>query len=557
MVNKNLFKTSVASQQPATDTTNLAGGKAYSKSDKAALAQLACTNCFNGTYYSSAEALLEKSKEAILALKGDPLFLAKTAVYAHTVAKMKDMPAFIVTWLAGLDTVLFRKAFRKVVTNGKMLRNVLQLARSGECGRRFNVSAGTWRAAVQEWFDNRSYPAIFKASIGNDPSMRDILRMTRPAPRDRLGQKDLQKEALFGYMLGKDEVNFEALPLIVREYERYKRKETTEVPDVDFRFLDSLQLDTAAWKQVARKANWYMTRMNLNTFLRQGVFGRKTGLALPDGVHADDHEMVDLIAARLRDPVQIAQANAFPYQLLMAFLNATEVPAKVRDALQDAMELATANIPTMPGDGYICVDVSGSMSSPVTGNRGTATSKARCVDVAALIGSCFLRKNPGSAILPFEHDVKPIRLNSRDSVMTNAQKLAAIGGGGTNCSAPLALLNANRLKGRWVVFVSDNESWVDSGWGGRSTAMQAEWANFKSHNPGARMVCIDLTPNTHSQVVQRPDILQIGGFSDQVFNVVHSFLEHGHEADHWTATIDSVSLEEVSEATEEEEPVAG
>ena len=46
--------------------------------------------------------------------------------------------------------------------------------------------------------------------------------------------------------------------------------------------------------------------------------------------------------------------------------------------------------------------------------------------------------------------------------MTNAAKLASIGGGGTNCSAPLAQLNAERAKVDLVVFVSDNESWVDA-----------------------------------------------------------------------------------------------
>ncbi len=40
-------------------------------------------------------------------------------------------------------------------------------------------------------------------------------------------------------------------------------------------------------------------------------------------------------------------------------------------------------------------------------------------------------------MLPFEQAVVSVDLNSRDSVMTNAQKLASIGGGGTNCSAPV------------------------------------------------------------------------------------------------------------------------
>jgi len=56
----------------------------------------------------------------------------------------------------------------------------------------------------------------------------------------------------------------------------------------------------------------------------------------------------------------------------MAFTSADEsVPGAVREALQDAMEVATENVPAVPGQVFICPDVSGSMQSPVTGHRET------------------------------------------------------------------------------------------------------------------------------------------------------------------------------------------
>ena len=41
--------------------------------------------------------------------------------------------------------------------------------------------------------------------------------------------------------------------------------------------------------------------------------------------------------------------------------------------------------------------------------------------------------------------------------MTNAARLAEIGGGGTACSAPLAKLNREKAKVDLVLIVSDNE----------------------------------------------------------------------------------------------------
>jgi 60 kDa SS-A/Ro ribonucleoprotein len=252
--------------------------------------------------------------------------------------------------------------------------------------------------------------------------------------------------------------------------------------------------------------------------------------------------MVDAIAARLRDPVAIAKARVFPYQLMAAYRSAsTDVPLPIREALQDALEIALANVPQVEGKVVVCPDVSGSMRSPVTSYRGSASSCIQCVDVAALVAAALMRKNPATVVLPFENDVVDIALNPRDTVMTNAQKLAAIGGGGTNCSAPLALLNKQKLQADLVVFVSDNQSWVDARRSG-ATATMREWERFKVRNPQAKLVCIDITPYGTTQAAERADVLNVGGFSDDVFNLVAAFAAGQLDANHWVAEISSVII---------------
>jgi 60 kDa SS-A/Ro ribonucleoprotein len=144
-------------------------------------------------------------------------------------------------------------------------------------------------------------------------------------------------------------------------------------------------------------------------------------------------------------------------------------------------------------------------------------------------------------VLPFEQAVVPVDLNSRDSVMTNAARLASIGGGGTNCSAPIRLLNQQKATADLVVFVSDNQSWVDAG-RGRGTALMAEWSEFRQRNPKARLVCLDIQPYQTTQAAERADILNIGGFSDQVFEVISAFALGQLEADHWIARIEAVAV---------------
>jgi 60 kDa SS-A/Ro ribonucleoprotein len=442
---------------------------------------------------------------------------------------MKDMPALLCAVLSVKDRDLLNAIFPRVIDNAKMLRNFVQIMRSGVVGRK---SLGTApKRLVREWLDARAPESLFKDNVGQDPSLADIVKMVHPKPRDP------NREALFGYFIGRDH-NADALPDLVRNFEAFKKGEVNErgeVPDVPFQMLTALELGTKEWTEIARRAPWQMTRMNLNTFARHGVF-REAG-------------MVEQIAERLRDPEKIAKARVFPYQLMVAYTMAAAnnaIPQAITDALQDAMEIATANVPEFPGKVYVFPDISGSMQSAVTGYRKGATSAVRCVDVAALVAATVLRKNPGAEVIPFESQAVEVRLNSRDSVMTNAEKLAKLPAGGTNCSAPLALLNKRRASGDLLIYVSDNESWVDAPqygrFGGSATQTMKEWASFKQRNPKARMVCIDIQPYGTVQAKERADILNIGGFSDQVFDVIAVFAGGELNADHWIGVIEEVIL---------------
>jgi 60 kDa SS-A/Ro ribonucleoprotein len=279
---------------------------------------------------------------------------------------------------------------------------------------------------------------------------------------------------------------------------------------------------------LAKRGGWQMVRMNLNTFARHGVYE-------VSGMNA-------LIAKRLGDAKEIRKARALPYQLLIASLMAgEEIPHVVKKALAKALEIAIANVPELDQRIVVCPDVSGSMASAVTGYRKGATSKVRCIDVAALVAAAFLRRNTEARVLPFENRVVKIDLSAADEVLTNAVKLASIGGGGTNCSAPLAQLNAERAKVDLVVFVSDNQSWMDATRSG-DTGLMREWASLKARNPKAKLVCIDLQPYGPTQAVERLDVLNVGGFSDAVFQVVADFATGELGADHWVGKIEAVEL---------------
>lgn len=540
------------SVQDAT-VVNYAGAAAYSMAAEAALAQLSVTGCFNNTFYTKAEDQL--AQVLTLARQAHPLFLAKVAVYARESGFMKDMPAALISYLAARDPDLCAQVFPKVINNGKMLRNFAQMIRSGSFGRH-NLSAQRIKKMVTAWFNSRTDEQIFFQSVGDKPTLGDIVKMARVAPTSA------QRSALYAYLIGKKEGKFEGLPFTVSEavpaliasYEAFKASPVGEIPNAPFEMLLGLQLSPEDWKSVATKATWFQTFRSLNTFARHGVF--------------TDPKMVTLVTERLTNKDLIEKANIFPYQIMTAYKAINEgstwhkeekpidMPKEIGHALEVAMEVATINVPAFEGlEVAICTDVSGSMRSPVTGERAGSTTTVRCVDVAALISSALLRKNPHSQVYPFEGDVRTdAKLDPRNTIMKNAGILAAVGGGSTNCASPLQAINKANKHVDVVIFASDYESWshgggmgrvYDSYWGQRRgpqpTTMAAEWDNLKRRCPNAKLICIDITPHQTTQVEDNVDVLNIGGFSDEVFKVMSAFVS-GTGKGHWVETINQVQI---------------
>ncbi|CAH1673017.1 MULTISPECIES: TROVE domain-containing protein [unclassified Chelatococcus] len=519
MANKSVFATIVGKLIPQTDCVNHEGARAYALTPHQALAQLAATGTFNTTFYAEPREQLDEVLK--LAWQVEPEFVAKTAVYAFERGFMKDMPALLLAALSMMPGPEFSRAFPRIVRNGKMVRNFVQVMRSGVTGRKSLGSRP--KRLVQGWLEQADDIEIMRAAVGNDPSLADIIKMVHPKP------SSASREALYGYLIGRP-YDVLAVPDVVKAFEAFKRDPSLPVPPVPFQMLTAMPLSKAHWVEIADKAGWQMLRQNLNTFARHGVF--------------EAEGFTERLAGRLADADEVRRARVFPYQLMVAFtMVETGVPVAIKDALQDAMEIALANVPEIEGNVVVCPDVSGSMRSPATGYRQGATSTVRCVDVATLVAAALLRANRTARVLPFEQDVVAIDLNPRDTVMTNAAKLAAIGGGGTNCSAPLQRLADEKAKVDLVVFVSDNQSWVDGvSHSHHGTATMQAWNRIKVRNPAAKLVCIDIQPNTTTQAKGRADILNVGGFSDQVFTLVAAMARSGQDRDHWVKTIDAIEL---------------
>ena len=110
---------------------------------------------------------------------------------------MKDMPALLCAVLSvrapGLLAAVFASRDRQ---RPKMLRNFVQIMRSGVVGRK---TLGTLpKRLVLQWLEPRPTSSCSSASVGQDPSLADVVKMVHPKPATP------SREALYGYLIGRE-----------------------------------------------------------------------------------------------------------------------------------------------------------------------------------------------------------------------------------------------------------------------------------------------------------------------------------------------------------------
>lgn len=522
MSNQSLFQSASYHITPA-NVVNGAGGLAYTLSDEHALTQYALTGTFGDSFYVSARVQLEEMLK--LCGKVDHEFIAQLALYARAQGYMKDTPVFLLAYLSNTDYPKLKNLFKLIVTDGGSLRTYVQIIRSGQTGRK---SLGhRLKRMCGEFLNTASERTLLNASIGNDPSLVDVLKMVHVHPSEPW------RRALFGWLMNK-EFNPRDLPQACKDYDEFKSKGINEgqiLPQVPFLMLSSLPLNIDQWKYLVTRMSWKQVLKNLNTFTRKELF--------------KDEEVVLLVAEALRKVPE----RTMPYEVLAAFIATRgNVPQLITDALHDVMLQVVGNVPDIPGRTLLACDISMSMSWSITGDRATTPSTIRCVDVAALMTSALLSRNKGAGVVAFNQQGYNAGQHMQETdIFTNTKLLSDMVSGGTDCSVPFQILLQNKLVVDTVIMFSDNESWItDQGYG--RSALQSPtlryWNEYKKLAPDCKLICIDITPKANAQIYQQPNVFNIGGFSDNVFKMVSAIIDGVSDPEHLVKEVKLIALGE-------------
>ena len=181
MANKTLFKSIVGKFMPS-DGRSQRGARAGLRAEpKHALAQYAATGCLNRTFYASAEDQLAQGARAC-AQQVEPEFIAKTAVYCRERGFMKDMPALL---CAVLSVTRPGASGACLSARDRQRQDAAQLRADHALGRgRPQVARHARRSGWCASGSRRARRERLPASVGQSPSLADIIKMVHPKPAD-------------------------------------------------------------------------------------------------------------------------------------------------------------------------------------------------------------------------------------------------------------------------------------------------------------------------------------------------------------------------------------
>lgn len=220
---------------------------------------------------------------------------------------------------------------------------------------------------------------------------------------------------------------------------------------------------------------------------------------------------LEAVAARIRDPKAVAKSRMLPWAFINAHEVATEakLPAVLRNAVSDAIELSLGNMPSLGERVWFIGDVSSSMN-----NGGAGVRNPPVKAMAILMAAMFKAQKGEVAISLFSDRAEFVTgLNPRDSVTTLFQGIMKKVYGGTNIDAAFAQKSMLGWEPDTVVVLSDMEVNGASHYGLRVPAKGL----FKK---GTLQLAINLNSSETTPLDPRDGWIQLQGWSEKLFKYV-------------------------------------
>lgn len=386
-------------------TENKSGHAAYKMRDKEKLVTQVLTSFFNEKkFYGDNSKEMEQTIKSVI--KSDPRFVANLAVFARREFNMRSVAHILTAFLAHEveGKPYTRKTVKAVSLRGDDVTEIMA-AYLSMFGKPIPNALKKGISDTLQGFDEYTL-AKYKGE-GKAVKMRDLLCLCRPTP------KDAEQSATWKRLL---EGNLETP--YTWETELSAKGNTKEV-----------------WESlIASKKVGYMAILrNLRNILN----------ANPSNV--------EKALSYIENPDAVRKSRQLPFRYLAAYKELANIGgSRVFDALENAVEAACDNLPKMSGTTVIAVDVSGSMSIPVSEKNST-----RCFEIAMLLGLIANKICDNSYFYTFNTNIEKYAVSRRSGILETVTKAICVGG--TAMHLPFQKMIDDNINADRIIVLSDNE----------------------------------------------------------------------------------------------------
>lgn len=453
------------SRSAGTKTVNKAGGVGFTETPELELALTALTTFVEGKFYESKDGLIDRLVR--LCEQVSPEYLSNLAVYARKEANMRSVSHVLIAELARLH-----KGKKKEILAGiQRLDDMAEIL--AYYGFRYGkpIPNSIKKAFALKLQKADSYQLGKYKMEGKDVKLVDLFNLCHPKPIN-------------------EEQNIMWAKLLKGELES---PETWEV-----------LISTAKGKEEA-KARWERLviedRLGYMALLRNLRNLDKYGVSM---------EVQKIAAEKIKNPDEVKKSKQLPFRFLSAYETAPNTLFK--DAISFALDEAVANMPKFDGKTAVFVDVSGSMTSAVSGK-----SQMSCAKIGLLFGLALWKANPtDSQFFTFDTQLYGFNLSSRTPLIDMIQGIP-VNGGGTSTHMTFDYLRQEKILVDQVFILSDNMGYD----GGVNRSFEAY---RREVNPNVKLFAIDLVGYGTLQFPQN-NAFHVGGWSEKIFDVVKLLLQ--------------------------------
>ncbi len=476
--------------QNPTRTTNYEGGLAFQPSDRTDLVLRAATSLMGeDKFYADGSKLdVELIKLIHKVASNDPEFVLKLAVYCRNILHLRSVPLVLLAETANTPRPTIphlRRYVPHIIQRPDEITELLAYQYSR------NLITKRLRAKTPMLIQNGLAVAFnrfneyqFGKYNRKDASvtLRDAIFICHPlSVAKNEEQKLLYRKIIDGTL---------ATP------------ETWEVT------ISREGNNKAAWESIIPKMGYMALLRNLRNFIQAGVDLNKLG-----------------VLNTLRNPTAVQRNRQLPFRYYSAFRELASITIDpflaqpVLLALEDALKLSVANIPTVHGRTFILIDLSGSMEHPL-GKYSSITYK----DLSSLLGAMAHHIFQQSIVGVFADNFRIVNTNPQDSILRNKETISNTNvGGSTYAYKGFEYLNQTKLQVDRIILLSDMQCYNDRpGYSTSSTVAHQFLQYQRSINPKAWLYSIDLSGYGSLQVPEdNKQTSLIAGWSENIFRYIN------------------------------------